>query len=205
MEYASRILENTVEEIALLPGIGRKTALRLALHLIRRGPDASRKLAASLAEMADKLQHCELCHNISDARICSICDNPNRSESLICVVEDIRDVMAIESTGQFKGRYHVLGGLISPLDGLGPAQLQIDSLIERLQQRPAQEVLFALGATVEGDSTAFYIFRKLEPLGIKVTAISRGIGVGDQLEYADEVTLARSIQHRIPFEESLRR
>lgn len=205
MEYASRILENTVDEIALLPGIGRKTALRLALHLIRRGPESSKKLSRALTEMADKLQHCKVCHNISDAPICSICENPSRNAQLLCVVEDIRDVMAIESTGQYKGKYHVLGGLISPLDGLGPSQLQIESLLERLKSGEVNEVLFALGATVEGDSTAFYIFRKIAPLEVKVTAISRGIGVGDQLEYADEVTLARSIQQRIPFEESLRR
>mgnify|MGYP001549941960 CR=1 FL=1 len=205
MEYASRILEETVEEIARLPGIGRKTALRLALHLIRRGPESSERLAAALQLMAEKLQHCKVCHNISDADVCSICANPARSSQLICVVEDIRDVMAIEATGQFRGRYHVLGGLISPLDGLGPSQLQIESLIERVKQDAVEEVLFALGATVEGDSTAFYIFKKLAPFNVKITAISRGIGVGDQLEYADEITLARSIQHRIPFEDALKR
>lgn len=205
MEYASKILERSVEEIAQLPGIGRKTALRLALHLIRRGPESSLRLSEALVAMAENLQHCEVCHNISDSKVCSICSNPSRNEELICVVEDIRDVMAIESTGQFKGRYHVLGGLISPLDGIGPSQLQIDSLVERLQKGEIKEVLFALGATVEGDSTSFYIFRKLNDLDLKITAISRGIGVGDQLEYADEVTLARSIQQRIPFEESLRR
>ena len=205
MEYASKILERSVEEIAQLPGIGRKTALRLALHLIRRGPESSLRLSEALVAMAENLQHCEVCHNISDSKVCSICSNPSRNEELICVVEDIRDVMAIESTGQFKGRYHVLGGLISPLDGIGPSQLQIDSLVERLQKGEIKEVLFALGATVEGDSTSFYIFRKLNGLDLKITAISRGIGVGDQLEYADEVTLARSIQQRIPFEESLRR
>jgi recombination protein RecR len=205
VEYASKILERTVEEIAQLPGIGRKTALRLALHLIRRGPESSLRISEALIQMAESLMHCQVCHNISDTKVCAICDNPARSEELICVVEDIRDVMAIESTGQFKGRYHVLGGLISPLDGIGPSQLQIDSLVERLQKGEIKEVLFALGATVEGDSTSFYIFRKLNGLDLKITAISRGIGVGDQLEYADEVTLARSIQQRIPFEESLRR
>ena len=205
VEYASKILEKTVDEISMLPGIGRKTALRLALHLIRRGPESSLRLSEALVEMADKLMHCRICSNISDTEICSICANPGRDDRLICVVEDIRDVIAIESTGQFKGRYHVLGGLISPLDGIGPSQLTIDNLVERLKDSEGHELLFALGATVEGDSTAFFIFRKLQGTKVRMTAISRGIGVGDQLEYADEVTLARSIKHRIPFEDSLKR
>ncbi len=205
MEYASRILEESVDEIALLPGIGRKTALRLALHLIRRGPQSSRRLADALNKLADNLQHCSRCYNISDEELCSICTNPARLDKVLCVVEDIRDVMAIESTSQFKGRYHVLGGLISPLEGIGPSELQIESLLERVGMEEIEEIIFALGATVEGDSTSFYIFRKLQGKTVKITAISRGIGVGDQLEYADEITLARSIQHRIPYEDSLKR
>jgi len=205
MEYASRILEESVDEIALLPGIGRKTALRLALHLIRRGPQSSKRLATALNKMAENLRHCSRCYNISDEELCSICTNPARLDSLLCVVEDIRDVMAIESTSQFKGRYHVLGGLISPLEGIGPSELQIASLLSRIELEQTQEIIFALGATVEGDSTSFYIFRKLQGRSIQISAISRGIGVGDQLEYTDEITLARSIQHRIPYEDSLKR
>ena len=205
MEYASRILEESVDEIALLPGIGRKTALRLALHLVRRGPQSSKRLADALNKLADQLQHCARCYNISDEELCSICTNNARLDKVLCVVEDIRDVMAIESTSQFKGRYHVLGGLISPLEGIGPSELQIDSLILRVQAEEIEEIIFALGATVEGDSTSFYIFRKLQGKEVNITAISRGIGVGDQLEYADEITLARSIQQRIPYEDSLKR
>jgi recombination protein RecR len=204
MEYASRILEEAVDEISLLPGIGRKTALRLALHLVRRGPEASHRLANALEKMGSSLKHCQICHNISDDDTCAICAHPGREKNILCVVEDIRDVMAIESTSQFKGLYHVLGGLISPLDGVGPAELQIESLVDRVENQGIAEVLFALGATVEGDSTSFYIFRKLQNLPIKITAISRGIGVGDQLEYADEATLGRSIRNRVLFEDSIR-
>ncbi len=204
MEYASQILERTVEEISLLPGIGRKTALRLALHLVKRGPEASLALAKTLESLATNLQHCTTCYNISDTEICSICANPARQNGILCVVEDIRDVIAIENTQQFKGSYHVLGGLISPLEGIGPSDLQIESLIQRVRSSCAYEVLFALGATVEGDSTSFYIYRKLQDVGVKITAISRGIGVGDTLEYADEVSLGRSIMQRIPFEDVLK-
>ncbi len=206
MEYASRILEQAVEALGRLPGIGRKTALRLALHIVRSKAVHNRQLAEAILKLTDELQRCRICHNLSDTEICSICSNPKRDATLLCVVEDIRDVLAIEATEQFQGRYHVLGGLISPMDGIGPADLEIESLLSRVATESVREVVFALGATVEGDSTAFYIFRKLpsEPK-VELTALSRGIGVGDQLEYADEQTLGRSIRQRVPYENTLKR
>jgi len=206
LEYASRILEQAVDALGRLPGIGRKTALRLALHLVRSKPEYNRQLVEAIVKLTDEIKRCRVCHNLSDTECCAICTNPKRDAQLLCVVEDIRDVLAIEATGQFTGRYHVLGGLISPMDGIGPAELEIDSLLARLEPEAIRELIFALGATVEGDSTAFYLFRKLPPsIEIRVTAISRGIGVGDPLEFADELSLGRSIVHRIPYENSLKR
>lgn len=205
MEFSSKLLENAVEEISRLPGIGRRTALRLALHLLRQPESFTDQLTTSLASLRHQMKYCSQCHNLSDTTICAICANTSRDHSLICVVEDIRDVMAIENTGQYKGVYHVLGGKISPMDGVGPQQLFIESLIQKVKAGGIQEVIFALSSTVEGDTTNFYIFRQLEPLGVRTSAIARGIPVGDELEYADEITLGRSILQRIPFEGSMGR
>jgi len=204
MEFSSKLLENAVYEMSQLPGIGKRTALRLVLHLMRQHPDKTTKLSAALQQMRTEIKHCTSCHNISDVELCELCANPSRNERLICVVEDIRDVMAIESTGQFKGLYHVLGGKISPIDGIGPSELNIDSLVHKVLDGKVDELIFALSSTMEGDTTNFYIFRKIESTNITVSTIARGISVGDELEYADEVTLGRSILHRIPFEQSLK-
>jgi len=204
MEFSSKLLENAVYEMSQLPGIGKRTALRLVLHLMRQHPDQTTKLSASLQQMRSEIKHCTSCHNISDVELCELCANPSRNERLICVVEDIRDVMAIESTSQFKGLYHVLGGKISPIDGIGPSELNIDSLVHKVLEGKVDELIFALSSTMEGDTTNFYIFRKIESANITVSTIARGISVGDELEYADEVTLGRSILHRIPFEQSLK-
>jgi len=204
MEFSSKLLENAVYEMSQLPGVGKRTALRLVLHLMRQHPDQTSKLSSALQQMRSEIKHCSNCHNISDVALCEICANPLRNERLICVVEDIRDVMAIESTSQFKGLYHVLGGKISPIDGIGPSELNIDSLVQKVLDGKADELIFALSSTMEGDTTNFYIFRKIESANITVSTIARGISVGDELEYADEVTLGRSILHRIPFEQSLK-
>jgi len=204
MEFSSKLLENAVYEMSQLPGIGKRTALRLVLHLMRQHPDQTNKLSFSLQQMRSEIKHCVSCHNISDVTLCEICSNPMRNERLVCVVEDIRDVMAIEATSQFKGLYHVLGGKISPIDGIGPSELNIDSLIHKVLEGKIDELIFALSSTMEGDTTNFYIFRKIESANITVSTIARGISVGDELEYADEVTLGRSILHRIPFEQSLK-
>lgn len=204
MEFSSKLLENAVYEMSQLPGIGKRTALRLVLHLLRQPDTQTHHLAEALLTMRDTIKFCKKCHNISDVELCEICANPNRDESLVCVVEDIRDVMAIENTSQYKGLYHVLGGKISPLDGIGPQELNIHSLIEKVKQGVVKEVIFALSSTMEGDTTNFYIYRQLEEYKIQTSTIARGIAVGDELEYADEVTLGRSILHRIPFESSLK-
>lgn len=203
MNFSSRYLEKAVEEISNLPGIGKKTALRLALHLLRKDEDEVGALAQSLVDLKEKVNQCRKCGNLSDSNLCEICANPSRQDHLICVVEDIRDVMAIENTGQYKGLYHVLGGVISPMDGIGPSELNIESLITRVKDSTPQEIIFGLGTTMEGETTTFYLYKKLAGFDIKLSAIARGIAVGDQLEYADEVTLARSITNRVPYESSL--
>ena len=204
MDFSSKLLENAVNEMSQLPGIGKRTALRLVLHLLKQPQDQTHKLSQSLQQMRDEVNFCNSCHNISDTALCEICANPNRNERIVCVVEDIRDVMAIENTSQFRGRYHVLGGKISPMDGIGPGELNIVSLIEKVRSGSIDELIFALSSTMEGDTTNFYIFRQREEYQVLTTTIARGISVGDELEYADEVTLGRSILNRIPFENSLK-
>ena len=204
MEFSSKLLENAVNEMSQLPGIGKRTALRLVLHMLKQPKEQSQKLASSIVKMRDEINFCANCHNISDSRLCEICANPNRDEQLVCVVEDIRDVMAIENTSQYRGHYHVLGGKISPMDGIGPGDLTIPSLVKKVKKGKIRELIFALSSTMEGDTTNFYIYKQIEPYNITTTTIARGISVGDELEYADEVTLGRSILHRIPFESSLK-
>jgi recombination protein RecR len=204
MDFSSKLLENAVHEMSQLPGIGKRTALRLVLHLLKQPSGQTTRLSSSLEDLRQSVNFCTQCHNISDAEQCEICTNPKRDESLLCVVEDIRDVMAIENTGQFTGLYHVLGGKISPMEGVGPKELTISSLINKAKQGQIKELIFALSSTMEGDTTNFYIFKQLEGLDIKTSTIARGIAIGDELEYADEVTLGRSILNRIPFENSLK-
>lgn len=203
MEMSSKLLEKAVAEISQLPGIGKRTALRLALHLLKQPQEHTQQLTDALRKMREEIKFCKECHNISDADTCEICANQLRDKSLICVVEDVRDVMAIENTGLFKGNYHVLGGKISPIDGIGPSQLTITPLVEKVKAGRVKELIFALSSTMEGDTTNFYIFKQIKDYGIVTSAIARGIAVGDELEYADEVTLGRSIVHRVPFENSL--
>ena len=198
-QYPSKLLENAVEEFAKLPGIGRKTALRLVLHLLRQEPQVIRNFADALLTLSSEVKHCKVCHNISDTEVCPICSNPKRDATTVCVVENIQDVMAVENTQQFSGLYHVLGGSISPMDGIGPSDLEIDSLVERVKAGGIDEVILALSSTMEGDTTNFYIYRKLSGLPVKVSIIARGIAVGDELQYADEVTLGRSIVNRTEF------
>lgn len=204
MEMSSKLLQNAVEEISQLPGIGKRTALRLALHLLKQPQEQSLHLAEAIKKMREEIQFCRKCHNISDVEVCEICANPSRDESLICVVEDVRDVMAIENTGLFKGLYHVLGGKISPIDGIGPGQLNITTLVEKVRTGVVKELIFALSPTMEGDTTNFYIYKQIKDCDIETSTIARGIAVGDELEFADEVTLGRSIMHRVPFESSLK-
>ena len=190
-----------MQEFSKLPGIGRKTALRLVLNLLRREEDDVLQFTETIARMRQEVKHCRVCHNISDSEVCPLCGDPRRDASTICVVENVQDVMAVENTQQYQGLYHVLGGVISPMDGIGPADLEIDSLVERIRQGGVKEVILALSSTMEGDTTNFYIFRKLAPFtDVKLTIIARGISVGDELEYTDEVTLGRSILNRTPFE-----
>lgn len=198
--YPSQLLEKAVDEFAKLPGVGRKTALRLVLHLLRQEDETVEALAGAISKMKREVKHCKVCHNISDTDTCPICADPRRDASVICVVENIQDVMAIENTQQFKGLYHVLGGIISPMDGIGPSDIEIDSLVERVRRGDISEVILALSPTMEGDTTNFYIFRKLAHLNVKLSVIARGVSVGDELEYADEVTLGRSIINRTPFD-----
>ena len=200
-QYPSELLEKAVQEFSKLPGIGRKTALRLVLNLLRREEDEVLQFTETIARMRQEVKHCRICHNISDSDVCPICSDPRRDTATICVVENIQDVMAVENTQQFQGLYHVLGGVISPMDGIGPGDLEIDSLVERVREGAVKEVILALSSTMEGDTTNFYIFRKLAPFTeVKLTIIARGISVGDELEYTDEVTLGRSILNRTPFE-----
>ncbi len=204
MEFSSKLLENAVNEVSQLPGIGKRTALRLVLHLLKQPQEQTAFLTEALRQMRNDINLCEKCHNISDELICAICANQNRDHQLICVVEDVRDVMAIESTGQFKGIYHVLGGKISPIEGIGPSQLKIASLVEKINTGAVRELIFALSATMEGDTTNFYIYKQIKNTELITSTIARGIAVGDELEYADEVTLGRSIVFRVPFEGSLK-
>ena len=203
MEFSSKLLENAVNEIAQLPGIGKRTALRLALHLLKVPKENTFHLTQALNNLREQINFCSSCHNLSDLPLCEICSNPSRDDSLICVVEDIRDVIAIENTGHYKGYYHVLGGIISPIDGVGPKDLNIDSLEQKVQQNKVKEIIFALSATMEADTTNFFIYKVLAPYDVKTSTIARGIPVGDELEYTDEVTLGRSIQKRVPYENSI--
>lgn len=204
MDFSSKLLESAVNEMSQLPGIGKRTALRLVLHLLKQPKEQTEFLTNALQKMREDIKFCKSCHNISDVAICEICANPSRNHQVICVVEDIRDVMAIENTGQFRGIYHVLGGKISPIDGIGPSQLNILSLVEKVKVGNVQEIIFALSSTMEGDTTNFYIYKQIKDTGIITSSIARGISVGDELEYADEVTLGRSIINRIPFENSIK-
>lgn len=198
-QYPSALLEKAVGEFAKLPGIGRKTAMRLVLHLLKQDTSAVEAFSNAMTTLKHEVKYCKICHNISDTEVCGICSNPLRDASTVCVVENIRDVMAIENTQQYKGLYHVLGGVISPMDGVGPSDLEIDSLVGRVREGGVREVIFALSSTMEGDTTNFYIFRKLSGLDVKLSVIARGISVGDELEYTDEVTLGRSILNRTAF------
>lgn len=200
--FSSALLENAVNEFAKLPGIGRKTALRLVLHLLKKEQQEVDNFGNSIIQLRRDIVYCKVCHNISDADICSICSNPSRDSSTICVVETVKDVMSIENTQQFKGLYHVLGGVISPMDGIGPSELEIESLINKVSKGDVKELILALSATMEGDTTNFYIFRKIGAQNIKITTIARGVSVGSELEYTDEVTLGRSILNRVEFTNS---
>ena len=200
MEFSSKLLEAAVNEMAQLPGIGKRTALRLVLHLLKQPKEQTVFLSNALTSFREEIKICESCHTISDVAICEICSNSNRNHQIVCVVEDVRDVMAIENTNQFKGIYHVLGGKISPIDGVGPSQLHISTLVQKAQSGTVTEIIFALSSTMEGDTTNFYVYKQIKDFGIKTSTIARGISVGDELEYADEVTLGRSILQRVPFE-----
>lgn len=202
--FASTLLENAVNEFSKLPGIGRKTALRLILHILRQDEQAADNFGNAIIRLRHDIRYCRVCHNISDTDVCNICSDPTRDPATICVVENVREVMAVEATGQFKGLYHVLGGVISPMDGIGPADLEIDSLVARVAAGGIKEVILALSATMEGDTTNFYIFRKLAPYDVRITMIARGVSVGDELEYTDEITLGRSILNRTPFSDSFK-
>jgi len=200
--YSSRLLEEAVDEFSSLPGIGKKTALRLVLFLLRQDDERVERFSSTLLKMKKEIKHCKICHNISDSETCSICSDPYRDQETVCVVENIRDIMSIENTQQYHGRYHVLGGIISPIDGVGPSDLEIDSLVEKARNGNVKEVVLALSTTMEGDTTNFYIFRKMKETSVKVTTIARGVSIGDDLEYADEITLGRSIIHRTAFEDT---
>lgn len=204
MEFSSKLLENAVNEVSQLPGIGKRTALRLVLHLLRQPREQTSDLSRALTQMREHIKFCKSCHNISDVDLCEICANPHRNTEIICVVEDIKDVMAIENTSSFRGLYHVLGGKISPMDGIGPHDLKINALVDKVRSGKVKELIFALSSTMEGDTTNFYIYKQILDFNIITSTISRGISVGDELEYADEVTLGRSIVNRIPFESSLK-
>lgn len=203
MNFSSKLVESAVAEMAQLPGVGKRSALRLILHLLKQPKAQTERLTLALNNLQEYVTYCKSCHNISDTDLCEICANPKRNQNIICIVEDIRDVMAIENTMQFKGIYHVLGGKISPMEGVGPQNLNIDSLVEKVKSNVVVELIFALSSTMEGDTTNFYIFKLLKDCDIKISTIARGISVGDELEYADEITLGRSIVNRVPFENSL--
>ncbi|MBA5246645.1 recombination protein RecR [Marnyiella aurantia] len=201
MEYPSKVLAKAVEEISGLPGIGKKSALRLALHLLRQPESQAMVLGESLQKLVTDIKYCRDCHNFSDAEICEICSNPKRNDEVLCIVEDVRDVMAIENTGKYRGRYLVLGGKISPMEGIGPNQLNIPAIERKLETGSVKELIFALSATMEGDTTTYYIYKKFKHLKVNFSTIARGISVGDELEYADEISLGRSIQNRVPYDE----
>ncbi len=203
MEFSSRLLSDAVDEISRLPGIGKRSALRLALYLLKQPKENTILLAKSLEKFRNEIGYCSKCHNLSENDICEICSNEKRNKKILCVVEDIRDVMAIENTNQYKGLYHVLGGIISPIEGIGPNDLNIDSLVGKVSSKEVDELILALSSTLEADTTNFYIFKTLSKIDIKITTIARGISVGDELEYADEVTLGRSISRRVPYESSI--
>jgi recombination protein RecR len=205
MNFSSKLLENAVNEFSTLPGIGQKTALRLVLHLLNQPKADVEKFSHTLLQLKNEIRFCETCHNISDQPVCEICSSVKRDKSIICIVEDTRDVMAIENTGQYQGVYHVMGGLISPMDGIGPSELNIESLVARVAGGGVSEVILALSATMEGDTTIFYLYKKLKDFGIQISAIARGIAFGGELEYVDEITLGRSIATRIPYENTLAR
>lgn len=204
MELSSKKLEKAVNEMAQLPGIGKRTALRLVLHLLKQPKEQTHSLAEALQNMREEIKFCNNCNTLSDNDICEICSNPKRDKSIICVVEDIRDVMAIENTGLYKGLYHVLGGRISPIDGIGPSQLSIIPIVDKVKVGEVKEIIFALSSTMEGDTTNFYIYKQIQDYDINVSTIARGIAIGDELEYTDEITLGRSLLHRIPFEASIK-
>lgn len=204
-QLTSPLLEAAVTELSRLPGLGRKTALRLALHLLRREPEQAEALARAISEMRRGVRYCTVCHNISEADVCPLCSNPARDGSTICVVETVKDVLSIENTGQFHGLYHVLGGVISPIDGIGPDQLEIQSLEQRVAAGGIKEVILALSATMEGETTDFYIYRRLAPFPVEITQLARGVSVGNEIEYTDEITLGRSLLNRTPFGAALRR
>lgn len=201
--FPSRLLENAVNEFAKLPGIGRKSALRLVLHMLKQDIHDVEMFANSLMQLRSEVKHCRVCHNISDTDVCNICSNPSRNASFICVVENIKDVMAIENTHQFTGLYHVLGGIISPMDGIGPSDLEVESLVNRVKEGTVEEIVLALSTTMEGDTTNFFIYKKLKGLNVKISTLARGVSIGDELEYTDEVTLGRSIVNRMNFEDSI--
>lgn len=202
-KFPSRLLENAVNEFAKLPGIGRKTALRLVLHLLKQEKTDVDIFGNSLIQLRNEIKHCQVCHNISDVDVCNICSNPSRNPEEVCVVENIKDVMAIENTQQFNGLYHVLGGIISPMDGIGPSDLEINSLIKRVESGEVKEIVLALSTTMEGDTTNFFIYKKLKAFNVKISTLARGVSIGDELEYADEITLGRSIKNRLDFESTL--
>ncbi|WP_346881372.1 recombination mediator RecR [uncultured Algibacter sp.] len=204
MEFSSKLLERSVNEMSQLPGIGKRTALRLVLHMLRQPKEQTLALSNALQAMRNDVKFCKSCHNISDVELCEICSSPGRNDEIICVVEDIRDVMAIENTSSFRGLYHVLGGKISPMDGIGPHELNIQSLVDKVKIGKIKELIFALSSTMEGDTTNFYIFKQIQDYNILTSTIARGISVGDELEYADEITLGRSIVNRVPFETSIK-
>ncbi len=200
MNFSSRLIEDAVNAFSSLPGIGKKTALRLALHLMKQSPDQTESFTSALLNMRRNIKSCERCFNLSDEATCKICNNQSRNQTVICLVENIRDVMAIEDTGQFRGVYHVLGGVISPIEGVGPEQLKIQELLDRVEKEDIKEVIMAISPTIEGDTTIFYISKRLKGTNVKVSTIARGVSFGGELEYADELTLARSIQARIPYQ-----
>lgn len=204
-EYPSNLLAKAIEQFSSLPGIGKRTAMRLALFLLKQEKEEVKRFGETFIKLRTEVKYCERCFNISDETVCSICLNPRRDDSILCVVEDIRDVMAIENTGQYQGLYHVLGGIISPMDGIGPADLTIDELISRLREGKVKEIIMAMSTTMEGDTTNFYLFKKIKEFNLKVSAIARGISIGDNLEYADELTLGRSLINRVPYETTLAR
>lgn len=199
----SKYLDNAVTQLSRLPGVGSKTALRLALHLLRQEPEVAQALGQSIIEMRSGVKYCNTCYNICEGEQCTICSDKRRDRTIICVVENVKDVITLESTGEFHGLYHVLGGIISPIDGIGPSDLQIDSLVKRVTEDHIREVILALSATMEGDTTNYYIYRRLSETGVKVTMLARGVSVGGELEYTDELTLGRSLMHRIPFTDTI--